>query len=69
MTTIELPIDRKIKYYMLGGHWMKVTKIKDLNPSASKRKVFLSCTCCNDPNVTYLEIIEKDLAKITLDKI
>jgi len=68
MTTVEFPVDRKVEYYMFG-HWMKVTKIKDLNPLGSKRKVFLSCTCCNDPYITRLEILEKDLAKITLDKL
>lgn len=57
------------KYLMLGGHWLQVTTVKNIGYN-NERRVFLSCApgCCHKPLHVKLEILEKDLKKLTLDK-
>lgn len=56
-------------YHMLG-HKMKVTTVKKTGYN-NERRVFLNCAphCCTYPFHVKLEILEKDLHKVTLDKL
>lgn len=63
------PVKRGDIYLMLG-HEMKVTTVKETGYNY-ERRVFLSCSphCCTRPFHAKLEILEKDLEKVTLDKL
>ena len=55
--------------YLILGHKMKVTTVKKTGYNDEIR-VFLNCAphCCTYPFHVKLEILEKDLQKVTLDK-
>lgn len=66
--TERRPVKRGETYHMLG-HIMRVTTVK--NTGYNERRVFLNCAphCCTRPFHAKLEILEKDLHKVTLDKL
>ena len=63
------PVKKGHIFHMLG-HKMKVTTVKNTGFN-NERKVFLNCApdCCTRPFHAKLEILEKDLLKVTLDKL
>lgn len=66
--TERRPVRRGDIYRMLG-HEMKVTTVKET--AYNERRIFLNCSphCCTRPFYVKLEILEKDLHKVTLDKL
>lgn len=67
--SVRHPVERGDIYLMLG-HEMKVTTVKNTGWN-DERRVFLTCAphCCTRPFHAKLEILEKDLHKVTLDKL
>jgi hypothetical protein len=64
---LKSPVKRNNTFHMLG-HVMRVTTVKDIGINDDKR-VFLTCDCCSKPFHVKLEILERDLNKVTLDKL
>lgn len=63
---LKSPVKRNDTFHMLG-HVMRVTTVKK-TPFPDKNRVFLTCNCCTQ-YPTKLEILQKDLNKVTLDKL